>query len=291
MTDHCDSQSSNAAAKERDASDSPLQGTLMKGKRGIIFGVANKSSLAWSIAQNLAAQGAELAFTYLGSALEKRVKPLAESVGSNIVLPCDVTKTEEIKAVFQELKDVWGTIDFVVHAIGFSDKNELRGAYYNTSRENFLMTMDISCYSLTEITREAAPLMNNGGSILTLTYYGAEKVLPHYNVMGVAKAALEASVRYLATDLGPQGVRINALSAGPVKTLAASGIGDFRYILKWNEDNSPLRRNITNNEVGQSGLYLLSPLSSGVTGETHHVDCGYHVVGMKSIDAEDLKKE
>ncbi len=260
---------------------------LMAGKRGIIFGVANKSSLAWAIAQQLRAQGAEIAFTYMGDALLKRVQPLADSIGSDVLLPCDVTDESQIKGVFSSLKDKWGSIDFVVHAIGFSDKNQLRGHYYDTTRDNFLMTMDISCYSLTAIAREAAPLMNEGGSLLTLTYYGAEKVMPHYNVMGVAKAALEASVRYLAADFGPKQIRVNALSAGPVKTLAASGIGDFRYILKWNEENAPLRRNITNEEVGKAGLYLLSDLSSGVTGENHHVDCGYHTVGMRAIDESD----
>ncbi len=261
---------------------------LMVGKRGIIMGVANDRSLAWSIARQLHEQGAEIAFTYLGDALKKRVMPLAESIGSTVVLPCNVSDDDEIKEVFNALKKIWGTIDFVVHAIGFSDKNELKGKYLETSRKNFLMTMDISCYSLTAVAREAAPLMAKGGSILTLTYYGSEKVMPHYNVMGPAKAALEASVRYLAVDLGGEQIRVNALSAGPVKTLAASGIGDFRYILKWNEHNAPLKRNIELEEVGKAGLYLLSDLSSGVTGENHHVDCGYHVVGMKAADAPDI---
>ncbi len=261
---------------------------LMAGKRGIIMGVANDRSLAWGIAQQLHEQGAEIAFTYLGDALKKRVEPLAKSLGFDVILPCNVSEESDIKAVFQSLKEKWGKIDFVVHAIGFSDKNELKGSYSNTSRDNFLMTLDISCYSFTAIAREAAPLMSEGGSLLTLTYYGAEKVVPHYNVMGVAKAALEASVRYLAVDLGAQNIRVNALSAGPVKTLAASGIGDFRYILKWNELNSPLKRNIGIDEVGKSALYLLSDLSSGVTGETHHVDCGYHTVGMKAPDAPDI---
>ncbi len=261
---------------------------LMAGKRGIIMGVANDRSLAWSIAQQLHEQGAEIAFTYLGDALKKRVVPLAESIGSTVILPCNVSDDAEIKEVFKSLKDTWGAIDFVVHAIGFSDKNELKGKYLDTSRENFLMTMDISCYSLTAVAREAAPLMTKGGSILTLTYYGSEKVMPHYNVMGPAKAALEASVRYLSVDLGGEQIRVNALSAGPVKTLAASGIGDFRYILKWNEHNAPLKRNIDLEEVGKAGLYLLSDLSSGVTGENHHVDCGYHVVGMKAADAPDI---
>lgn len=261
---------------------------LMAGKRGIILGVANERSLAWGIAQQLHEQGAEIAFTYLGDALKKRVEPLAKSLGSDMILPCNVAEESEVKDVFKTLKDKWGTIDFVVHAIGFSDKNELKGKYLDTSRENFLMTMDISCYSLVAIAREAAPLMTNGGSIMTLTYYGSEKVMPHYNVMGPAKAALEASVRYLSVDLGRDNIRINALSAGPAKTLAASGIGDFRYILKWNEHNAPLKRNITIEEVGKAGLYLLSDLSSAVTGENHHVDCGYHVVGMKAADAPDI---
>lgn len=261
---------------------------LMAGKRGLIMGVANERSLAWGIAQQLHQHGAEIAFTYLGDALKKRVEPLAHSLGYDMILPCDVSKENDVKNLFQTLKDQWGTIDFVVHAIGFSDKNELKGKYYETSHDNFLMTMDISCYSFTAIAREAAPLMTDGGSLLTLTYYGAEKVVPHYNVMGVAKAALEASVRYLAVDLGADNIRVNSLSAGPVKTLAASGIGDFRYILKWNEYNSPLKRNISIDEVGKSALYLLSDLSSGVTGENHHVDCGYHTVGMKSTDAPDI---
>ena len=261
---------------------------LMAGKRGLIMGVANDRSLAWGIAQQLHEQGAEIAFTYLGDALKKRVEPLANSLGSDVILPCNVSEEGDIKATFQALKEKWGSIDFVVHAIGFSDKNELKGNYYNTSRDNFLMTMDISCYSFTAVAREAAPLMSDGGSLLTLSYYGAEKVMPHYNVMGVAKAALEASVRYLAVDLGDQNIRVNSISAGPVKTLAASGIGDFRYILKWNELNAPLKRNIDIDEVGKSGLYLLSDLSSGVTGENHHVDCGYHTVGMKATDAPDI---
>lgn len=264
-------------------------GNLMAGKRGLIMGVANDRSLAWAISQTLAAQGAQLAFTYMGETLEKRVTPLATSIGSDVILPCDVSKEDEIKTLFHTLKQKWGSLDFVLHAIGFSNKEELKGDYVYTTRDNFLLTMDISCYSFTAIAREAAPLMNPGGSLLTLTYYGAEKVMPHYNVMGVAKAALEASVRYLAMDLGrDKQIRVNALSAGPVKTLAASGIGDFRYILKWNQYNAPLRRNITLEDVGKAGLYLLSDLSSGVTGETHHVDCGYHVVGMKAIEAPDI---
>ncbi|MEM8798818.1 MAG: enoyl-ACP reductase FabI [Pseudomonadota bacterium] len=260
----------------------------MRGKRGMIMGVANDRSLAWGIAKALAAQGAELGFTYLGDALERRVRPLAESVEASLVLPCDVGDAASMDATFAEIETKWGGIDFIVHAIGFSDKNELRGRYVDTSLENFLHTMNISCYSFTAVVNRAEKLMNNGGSALTLTYYGAEKVMPHYNVMGVAKSALEASVRYLAADLGKRNIRVNALSAGPIKTLAASGIGDFRYILKWNELNSPMRRNVTIDDVGGAGLYLLSPLSSGVTGEVHHVDAGYHVVGMKAEDAPDI---
>lgn len=261
---------------------------LMKGKKGLIMGVANDRSIAWGIASALSAQGAELAFTYQGDALLKRVTPLAEKVGSDTVLECDVTDMASIDNVFDALKEKWGELDFVVHAIAYSDKEELKGRYVDTSRENFAMSMDISCYSFTAICQRATPMMTKGGSIITLTYYGAERVVPHYNVMGVAKAALEASVRYLAEDLGKDGIRVNALSAGPMKTLAASGIGDFRYILKWNELNSPLRRNVTLDDVGGAGLYLLSHLSSGVTGETHHVDCGYHTVGMKAVDAPDI---
>jgi enoyl-[acyl-carrier protein] reductase I len=261
---------------------------LMQGKRGLIMGLANDKSLAWGIAKKLHEQGAELAFSYQGEALGKRVKPLAESLGSDFLIECDVSDMAALDVAFDTLKARWETIDFVVHAIGFSDKNELRGKYVDTSLENFLMTMNISAYSLVAVTKRAVPIMRSGGSILTLTYYGAEKVVPHYNVMGVAKAALEASVKYLANDLGPQNIRVNAISAGPIKTLAASGIGDFRYILKWNEYNAPLRRNVTIDDVGGSGLYLLSDLSSGVTGETHHVDAGYHVVGMKQEDAPDI---
>ncbi len=267
-------------------SDTPAK--LMQGKRGLIMGLANDKSLAWGIAKQLSAQGAELAFSYQGDALAKRVKPLAAQLGSDFTFECDVSDMDALDAAFATLKERWDTIDFVVHAIGFSDKAELRGKYVDTSLDNFLMTMNISTYSLVAVTKRAAEMMPNGGSIVTLTYYGAEKVVPHYNVMGVAKAALETSVKYLANDLGPQGIRVNALSAGPVKTLAASGIGDFRYILKWNELNSPLRRNITIDDVGGSGLYLLSDLSSGVTGETHHVDAGYHLVGMKQEDAPDI---
>jgi enoyl-[acyl-carrier protein] reductase I len=258
---------------------------LMAGKRGLIMGVANDRSIAWGIAKTAHDHGAELAFTYQGEALEKRVRPLAESIGSQIVLPCDVTDEASVKATFKELESKWGKLDFVVHAIAFSDKAELDGLYLNTTRANFLKTMDISVYSFTSIAQHAVPMMSEGGSLLTLTYYGAERVMPHYNVMGVAKAALEASVRYLATDLGGQGIRVYAISAGPIKTLAASGIGDFRYILKWNELNSPLKRNVTIEDVGNSGLYLLSDLGAGVTGEVLHVDAGYHTVGMVSIDS------
>ena len=261
---------------------------LMAGKRGLIMGLANDKSLAWGIARQLAEHGAELAFSYQGEALKKRVGPLAEQVGSDFLIECDVSDMDALDTAFDTLKSRWETIDFVVHAIGFSDKSELRGKYVDTSLDNFLMTMNISAYSLVAVARRARAMMPEGGSILTLTYYGAEKVIPHYNVMGVAKAALESSVKYLANDLGPENIRVNAISAGPVKTLAASGIGDFRYILKWNELNSPLRRNITIDDVGGSGLYLLSALSSGVTGETHHVDGGYHVVGMKQEDAPDI---
>jgi enoyl-[acyl-carrier protein] reductase I len=263
-------------------------GTLMKGKRGLIMGVANDKSLAWGITQYLAAQGAEIAFTYQGEALEKRVRPLADSVGGKLILPCDVTDMASVDSVFETLEKEWGGLDFVVHAIGFSDKNELKGQYIDTSLENFLMTMNISVYSFTAVAKRAAKLMNNGGSMLTLTYLGAERVIPHYNVMGVAKAALEASVKYLAVDLGEKNIRVNSISAGPIKTLAASGIGDFRYILKWNELNSPLKRNTTIEDVGGAGLFLLSELGSGTTGENMHVDSGYHVVGMKAIDAPDI---
>ena len=261
---------------------------LMAGKKGLIMGVANDRSLAWGIAQTAHQHGAELAFTYQGEALEKRVRPLAESVGSDLVLPCDVTDDASIDAVFKALEEKWGKLDFLLHAIAFSDKEELKGKYVDTSFDNFQRTMNISCFSFTTLAKRAAPLMQDGGSLLTLTYYGAERVMPHYNVMGVAKAALEASVRYLAMDLGDRNIRVNALSAGPVKTLAASGIGDFRYILKWNQYNSPLKRNVTLEDVGGAGLYLLSDLSSGVTGEVHHVDSGYHVVGMKRPDAPDI---
>jgi enoyl-[acyl-carrier protein] reductase I len=261
----------------------------MAGKRGLIMGLANDKSLAWGIAKKLAEQGAELAFSYQGEALAKRVIPLAAELGSDFTFECDVSKMESLDAAFDTLKARWDTIDFVVHAIGFSDKNELRGKYLDTSLDNFLLTMNVSAYSLVAIAKRASAMMpETGGAILTLSYYGAEKVVPHYNVMGVAKAALETSVKYLANDLGPRNIRVNAISAGPIKTLAASGIGDFRYILKWNEYNSPLRRNVTIEDVGGAGLYLLSELSSGVTGETHHVDAGYHLVGMKQEDAPDI---
>ena len=261
---------------------------IMAGKRGLIMGVANERSIAWGIAAAAAAQGAELAFTFQGDALRKRVEPLAASVNSDMVMECDVTDDASMDSVFAELEAKWGKIDFILHAIAFSDKEELKGKYVDTSRSNFDRTMDISVYSFTAIAARAAKLMTDGGSMLTLTYYGAERVMPHYNVMGVAKAALEASVRYLAVDLGGQNIRVNGLSAGPMKTLAASGIGDFRYILKWNEYNSPLKRNVTLEDVGGAGVYLMSDLSSGVSGETHHVDCGYHVVGMKAVDAPDI---
>jgi len=261
---------------------------LMKGKRGLIMGLANDRSLAWGIAQKLAEQGAELAFSYQGESLAKRVRPLAEQLGSDRLIDCDVSDMAALDVTFDTLAKDWPTIDFVVHAIGFSDKNELRGHYYDTSLENFLMTMNISVYSFTAVAKRARALMPNGGSLLTLSYYGAEKVVPHYNVMGVAKSALETSVKYLAMDLGPEAIRVNAISAGPIRTLAASGIGDFRYIMKWNELNSPLRRNVTIEDVGGAGLYLLSDLASGVTGEVHHVDAGYNVIGMKAEDAPDI---
>ncbi len=273
-------------SKEDESTTEP--GLLMAGKRGLVMGVANERSIAWGIANAAHAQGAELAFSYQGDALKKRVEPLAESVGSDFVVPCDVTDTESMDAVFAAVKERWGQLDFLLHAVAFSDKEELKGAYIDTTPENFASTMNISCYSFTALAQRARPLMTDGGSLLTLTYFGAERVMPHYNVMGVAKAALEASVRYLAEDLGKENIRVNAISAGPMKTLAASGIGDFRYILKWNEYNSPLRRNVTQDDIGGAGVYLLSDLSSGVTGETHHVDCGYNIVGMKAVDAPDI---
>ena len=261
---------------------------LMEGKRGLVMGVANNRSIAWGVAQACAAHGAELAFTFQGEALGRRVGPLAESVGSTLVLPCDVTDMASVDETFAAIEQAWGGLDFVVHAIAFSDKEELDGRYVDTSPDNFRQTMYISCYSFTAIAQRAEKLMADGGSLLTMTYYGAEKVMPHYNVMGVAKAALEASVRYLAADLGKENIRVNAISAGPIKTLAASGIGDFRYILKWNEYNSPLRRTVTTEEVGNAALYLLSDLGRAVTGEVHHVDNGYHVIGMKNEDAPDI---
>ncbi|PYE81388.1 enoyl-ACP reductase FabI [Pseudoroseicyclus aestuarii] len=263
---------------------------LMTGKRGLIMGLANDKSIAWGIAKACAGAGAELAFSYQGEALLKRVGPLAAELGSDLVLPCDVGDEASVDALFAALEERWGKLDFIVHAIGFSDKNELRGRYVDTSRQNFLTSMDISVFSFTSVVKRASAMMTEGGSCLTLTYYGAEKVMPHYNVMGVAKAALEASVRYLAEDLGRDGIRVNAISAGTIKTLAASGIGDFRYIMKWNEYNSPLRRTVSQEEVGKSALYLLSDLGSAVTGEVHHVDAGYHVIGMKNPDAPDITK-
>ncbi|GAB5471446.1 MAG: enoyl-ACP reductase FabI [Rhodospirillales bacterium] len=259
-------------------------GRLLAGKRGLVMGVANDRSIAWGIASAAAAQGAELAFTFLGEPLERRVRPLAASLGSDLVIPCDVTDEDSLDQAFESLSKEWDRLDFLVHAIAFADKDELKGKYLQTSRENFALALDISCYSLTAVAQRAVPMMTEGGSLLTLTYYGAERVMPHYNVMGVAKAALEASVRYLAADLGDRNIRVNALSAGPIKTLAASGIGDFRHILKWNELNAPLRKNMTLKDIGGAGLYLLSDLSGGVTGEVHHVDGGYHVVGMMAVD-------
>ena len=261
---------------------------LLAGKRGLIMGLANDKSIAWGIAKACADQGAELAFSYQGEQLKKRVEPLAASVGSHELIECDVTDEASLDALFARIKDIWDTVDFVVHAIGFSDKNELRGRYVDTGRDNFLMSMDISVYSFTAVCRRAAAIMKPGGSLLTLTYYGAEKVMPHYNVMGLCKAALEASVKYIAEDLGKDGIRCNAISAGPIKTLAASGIGDFRYIMRWNELNSPLRRNVTQEEVGKAAIYLLSDLGSGTTGENLHVDAGYHAIGMKAVDAPDI---
>jgi enoyl-[acyl-carrier protein] reductase I len=260
----------------------------MKGKKGLVMGVANDRSIAWGITKAVVDQGAEVAFTYQNEVLEKRVRPLAEGLGSDILIECDVSDDRSIEKVFETLGEKWGAIDFVIHAIAFSDKNELTGRYLDTSAQNFTQTMAISCYSFTSVCRAAQPLMNKGGSIVTLTYAGSERVVPHYNVMGVAKAALECSVRYLAVDLGKEHIRVNAISAGPIRTLAASGIGDFRYILKWNELNAPLKRNVTIDDVGGAGLYLLSDLSKGVTGEVHHVDCGYNVVGMKAVDAPDI---
>jgi enoyl-[acyl-carrier protein] reductase I len=264
------------------------RGSLMAGKRGLVMGVANDRSLGWGIAAACAAQGAELAFSYQGEALERRVRPLAATLGADLVVPCDVAEDASMDAAFARIAERWDGLDFLVHAIGFADKQYLRGRYIDTPREAFLQALDISCFSFTAVARRAAAMMRPGGSLLTLSYLGAERVTPHYNVMGVAKAALEASVRYLATDLGARNIRVNAISAGPIKTLAASGIGDFRYILKWNQYNSPLRRNVTIEDVGGAAMYLLSDLSAGVTGEVHHVDCGYHLVGMKNPDAPDM---
>jgi enoyl-[acyl-carrier protein] reductase I len=261
---------------------------LMQGKRGLIMGVANERSLAWGIAKAVRAQGAELAFTYQGDAYGKRVRPLAEKLGSDFVLNCDVTSEASLDGLFATLAERWNRLDFAVHAIGFADPSELKGRYVDTKRENFLKSLDISCYSFTDLCRRAEPLMTAGGSLLTLTYLGAERVMPHYNLMGVSKAALETSVRYLAVDLGGQNIRVNAISAGPIRTLASSGIGDFPYILKWNQYNAPLKRNVTIDDVGGAAVYLLSDLGAGVTGEVHHVDCGYHVVGMKAVDAPDI---
>jgi enoyl-[acyl-carrier protein] reductase I len=268
----------------------PIRGDLMRGKRGLIMGVANNRSIAWAIAQAVAAQGGECAFTYQGETLEKRVRPLAASIGSDLVLPCDVGKEDELDSVFAALQSRWSTIDFLVHAIGFADKQYLRGRFADTPRAQFLQAIDISCYSFVGAAQRAAALMPRGGSLLTMTYLGSQRVMPHYNVMGVAKAALEASVRYLAADFGTDEIRVNAISAGPIKTLAASGIGDFTYILKWNQYNSPMQRNVLLEEVGSAGLYLLSDLSRGVTGNVHLVDCGYHVIGMKNANAPDISK-
>jgi len=265
-----------------------VENGLLRGKRGLIFGLANNRSIAWGIAKAAHAAGAELAFTYQGDALKKRVEPLANELGAWVIGSCDVTDATSIDSVFDEVEQKWGKLDFIVHAIGFSDKDELTGRYVDTSEANFALTMNVSVYSFVALAQRAEKMMSDGGSILTLTYYGAEKVMPNYNVMGVAKAALEASVKYLAVDLGPKNIRVNAISAGPIKTLAASGIGDFRYILKWNEYNAPLRRTVTIDEVGDVGSYFLSDLSRSVTGEVHHVDCGYHVIGMKAVDAPDI---
>jgi enoyl-[acyl-carrier protein] reductase I len=273
---------------DTEAQISPPKGTLMRGKRGLIMGVANNRSIAWAIAQAVAAQGGEVAFTYQGEALEKRVRPLAASIGSDFLVPCDVTSDEAIDEAFAALAAKWGKIDFLVHAIGFADKNFLRGRFLDTPRAAFLQALDISCYSFAAVGRRAAALMPDGGALLTMSYLGAERVVPHYNVMGVAKAALEASVRYMAADLGAAQIRVNAISAGPIRTLAASGIGDFTYIMKWNKYNAPLERNVELEEVGGAGLYMLSDLSKGVTGEVHHVDCGYHTVGMKNPTAPDI---
>jgi enoyl-[acyl-carrier protein] reductase I len=273
---------------ETEAQISPPKGTLMQGKRGLVMGVANNRSIAWAIAQAVAAQGGEVAFTYQGEALEKRVRPLAQSIGSDFLVPCDVASDAAMDDAFAALAGKWGKIDFLVHAIGFADKNFLRGRYVDTPRQAFLQALDISCFSFTAVAQRAAAMMPDGGSLLTMTYLGAERWVPHYNVMGVAKAALEASVRYMAADLGPSRIRVNGISAGPIRTLAAAGIGDFTYILKWNKFNAPLERNVELEEVGGAGLYMLSDLSKGVTGEIHHVDCGYNIVGMKNPNAPDI---
>ena len=266
----------------------PAQGALLAGKKGLIMGVANDHSLAWGIAKSAADYGAELAFTCQNEMLEKRVRPLAESVGAEIVIPCEATDANALDALFAELQSTWGRLDFVVHAIAFSRKEELKGRYVDTTEDNFLLSLNTSCYTFTAVCQRAEKLMPDGGSLLTLSYFGAEKYMPHYNVMGVAKAALEASVRYLAMDLGGHGIRVNAISAGPIRTLASSAIGDFRYILKWNELNSPLKRNVTIEDIGDAAAYLLGDLSRGVTGEIHHVDAGYNINGMKNPDAPDI---
>jgi len=265
--------------------------SLMKNKKGLIMGVANDRSIAWTIAKNLSNAGAEIALAYQGETLKKRIIPLAKEINSSLVLECNVENENNISKVFKEIKKKWKNIDFVVHAIAFSDREELKGKYLNTSKDNFKKTMDISCYSFTAVAREASKIMNNGGSLLTLSYFGSEKFMPHYNVMGIAKSALEASIKYLAKDLGKKKIRVNALSPGPIKTLAASAIGDFNYILKWNANNSPLKRNITPEDISGSSIYLLSDLSSGVTGEIHHVDSGYNIIGMKDIDSPDIFEE
>ncbi|MSP29851.1 MAG: enoyl-[acyl-carrier-protein] reductase FabI [Acetobacteraceae bacterium] len=277
--------------QENAAFSRPPSGNLMAGKRGVVMGVANDRSIAWAIAQACAAQGAEIAFTFQGEALERRIRPLAASIGSDLVFPCDVGDEASIDAAFASIAEKWDGLDFLVHAIGFADRNYLRGRYLDTPRAAFLQALDISCYSFTAVSQRAVPMMKSGGALLTLSYLGAERWVPHYNVMGIAKAALEASVRYLAADLGEQNIRVNAISAGPIRTLAASGIGDFRYILRWNQLNAPMQRNVTQEEVGGAGLYLLSDLSRGVTGEVHHVDCGYHIVGMKNPAAADITIE
>jgi enoyl-[acyl-carrier protein] reductase I len=285
---HLTNQQRDPEMNTGDDAAAPARGTLMAGRRGLIMGVANERSLGWGIAAACAAEGAELAFTYQGEALEKRVRPLAATVGSELVMGCDVAEDASIDSAFEALGRHWDRLDFVVHAIGFADKQYLRGRYVDTPRETFAQALDISCYSFTAVARRAAAMMTDGGAMLTLSYLGAERWTPHYNIMGVAKAALEASVRYIAADLGPRNIRVNAISAGPIRTLAASGIGDFRYILKWNQYNAPLRRNVTIEDVGGAGMYLVSPLASGVTGEVHHVDCGYHIQGMKNPDAPDF---